>query len=270
MKNGLALCVFTGCLMSLPLQAGVEMKMSEQTPQGKGIGESYIYVQDKMIRVDGMPGSDDKTSMILKDDRLLILNHKDASYMTIDEASVSQIASKVDAAMEMMQQQLANLPPEQRAMMEKMMKEQMGVAMGAKDDKPAAPVRRVEKGASSSAGPYACTEYAIFEGSQKTQELCAASLADIEGAVDIKSGMEQLSSMFTRMLESFPNVPFMDANNNPMELMNEIDGFPVRTVMLKNGAPSRILLLKSTTTKTLPDTLFSAPEGYSQQSMMGR
>ena len=59
--------------------------------------------------------------MIFRDDLFLMINHDDKTYTVIDEATLEQIGSRMSAAMTKMEAQLAQMPPEQRAMMEKMM-----------------------------------------------------------------------------------------------------------------------------------------------------
>ncbi len=54
---------------------------------------------------------------------MMIISHAEKSYMIFDENTASNIKSEIDKAME---EALAQVPPEQRAMVERMMKQQMG------------------------------------------------------------------------------------------------------------------------------------------------
>jgi oligoendopeptidase F len=53
---------------------------------------------------------------------MMIISHAEKSYMIFDENTASNIKSEIDKAME---EALAQVPPEQRAMVERMMKQQM-------------------------------------------------------------------------------------------------------------------------------------------------
>lgn len=57
---------------------------------------------------------------------LYIINDKDRNYMELDKAGMEEMAAEIDGASAMLQAQLAKLPPEQRAMMEKNMARMMG------------------------------------------------------------------------------------------------------------------------------------------------
>ena len=53
------------------------------------------------------------------------MDHKDKSYIVMDEAMLDEVSAQMSEAMKEMEAQLASMPPEQRAMVEQMMKGQM-------------------------------------------------------------------------------------------------------------------------------------------------
>jgi len=56
---------------------------------------------------------------------MIMLDHFQGSYIKIDQAQMNAIAGKVSTAMSQMQEALADMPPEQRAMAEQMMQRQI-------------------------------------------------------------------------------------------------------------------------------------------------
>lgn len=53
---------------------------------------------------------------------------------------------------------------------------------------------------------------------------------------------------------------------NPMGLIDEIDGFPVRTIDFIDGAISAETTLSTVEDRDLDPALFAVPEGYTQQN----
>ncbi len=54
---------------------------------------------------------------------------------------------------------------------------------------------------------------------------------------------------------------------NPVELMDQIDGFPVHTIDYENGVVAREMSLDSVSEQDLEPGLFAAPEGYRRQNL---
>ena len=76
-----------------------------------------MYVQNGIGRFVDAEGR----ATLIKNGTLYIIDDADKSYIVFDKATMEQLAKKINAAMEQMKEQLAKLPPEQRAQMEQMM-----------------------------------------------------------------------------------------------------------------------------------------------------
>lgn len=244
---------------------GVVMEMTSKDAAGNEKDRSTIYSQSAMIRIDDVGDKKDAASMIFLGDKFLYVDHKDRSYIVMDEAMLEEVSAKVSDAMKQMEQQLANLPPEQRAMVEQMMKGQMQGMMDNKDAAPAA--HKVTAMGNSKWQSYDCRRYAVFEGKEKTQEVCAADLDEIDGADEVMAAFRRMAAYMTKMTESMP----MGAGDhvNPVELMDQIDGFPVHTIDYRNGQVVTEMSLDSVVEKDLDSDLFGAPEGYRRQDPFG-
>lgn len=261
----LSKCVLFLVLASLtPLvQAGVVMDMVSRDASGQETDRAKIYAQSGMLRLD--QGTDADTAMIFLGDRFLYVNHADKSYIVMDEAMVQEVSAKVSDAMKQMEAQLANMPPEQRAMVEQMMQGQMKGMMG--EQGASAPKSRVESMGSSKWQSYACKQYAVYEGSEKTQQVCAAKLDDVAGADEAIEAFIGMAEYSRKMAESMP----MLSNDglNPGELMNQIDGFPVHTIDYNNGQVQGETSLDSVIEQDLEKDLFAAPVGYRREDPLG-
>ena len=250
-------------LFGSPLLAGVEMDLVTKDAAGAVTGQMKLYAQSGNIRMENVGGSSgEDMSMIFLGSEFIILDHANQKYVVMDEAMVAEVGTQVDAAMQQMQAQLASMPPEQRAMVEQMMQGQMAAMMGTDDDTPAPSVEETGSGQWQGA---ACTQYSVYEGGEKTQEVCAAPLAAVEGADEAMQAFESMAIFITSLADSMPGSLGAAMAENPMGLVDQFDGFPVRTVDFSGGEVLSETTLESVIEKNLDPALFVAPDGYTRR-----
>lgn len=262
-KSLLALLSTTLLLSPLANAAGVVMEMTGKDASGELTERTMIYALKNRIRMDDveLDGEAVESSMIFLGDRFLYVDHEDKSYIVMDETMLDQVSSKIDEAMKEMEKQLAGMPPEQRAMVEQMMKGQMPGMMDEPDAR--APAHKIKAMGKSKWRSYDCRQYAVFEGAEKTQEVCAADLDEIDSADDVMSAFRSMAAYMTKMTESLPMGS--DEDVNPVELMDQMEGFPVHTVEYRNGRVVSETSLESVVEQDLDKKQFAAPEGYRRQ-----
>jgi len=241
--------------------AGVVMDLVTRDASGTVTDRARIYAQSEKVRMEEGGNGDAEATMIFLGDRFMYIDHSDKSYVVMDEAMLDEVSAKMDAAMKEMEAQLASMPPEQRAMVEQMMKGQMQGMMGQQGEE--TPPPRVEAIGSGEWQSRDCKEYAVYEGGEKKQQICAAALDDVEGADEVIDAFRSMAAYITKMTESLPMRPA--GQSNPGELMDQIDGFPIHTVDYANGQIVQEVSLDSVEEQDLDDELFGAPEGYRKQ-----
>jgi hypothetical protein len=266
MMKSVAKLISMFLLFSPLASAGVVMEMVTRNASGQETERSRIYSQSKMIRMDEVRGDEIEATMIFLGNELLAVDHRDKSYIVMDEAMVDDVSAQISDAMKQMEAELANMPPEQRAMVEGMMKGRMQGMMGQQGEPSPAP--RVEALGSSEWQSFKCREYAVFEGGEKTQEVCAAKLNEIDGADAVMEAFRNMAAYLTKMTESMPMIS--SDRMNPGELMDQIDGFPVHTIDYENGDVASEMSLDSVSEQDLDQDMFTAPEGYRRQDSFGR
>ena len=203
-------------------------------------------------------------SVIFRDDKLWIVNHADQTCQTIDKEGMEQIGSQLGAAMKQMEAQLSQLPPEQRAMVEKMMKGKMHAGMPGMGQ---APPRRMETGDTEQVGEYSCVVHTLYSGDEKVWEVCAASKDQLSGAFDAMEAFQAISRFVQTLRETVQQGPFSSIANTPFYDMDQIDGFPVRVRTFGSGRMTSESTLKSITQKDLEQSIFSVPEGYEMRDL---
>ncbi|MDH3351816.1 MAG: DUF4412 domain-containing protein [Gammaproteobacteria bacterium] len=259
MRKPMALLAAAICIAAPPTYAGVAMEMVTKNAAGRETERTKIFAQSQRIRMDG-GNAVSGNSMIFLGDEFLVLDHKDKTYIVMDEAMLSEVSSQISKAMKQMEKQLAGLPPEQRAMAEQMMKGRMAGMMGAQD---APPGPRVEEIGNGQWNAYSCKNYAVYLGATKSQEVCAAALSDLDGADEMLAAFRGMAAFVAKLTESLPFGS--DTLLNPGELMDQIEGFPVHTVNYKNGTVAHETSLESLTEQPIDEQLFAVPDGYRQQ-----
>ena len=260
MKQSVATFTSVLLLTSSFAHAGAVMDMVTLDAAGQETGRTKIYGQSEMIRMD-----DGDTTIVFLGNELLFIDHDDRSYIVMDEAMLDKVSAQVSDAMKEMEAQLANMPPEQRAMVEQMMKGRMQGMTGQQNAPSKGP--RVESQGSGKWQSFACRKFAVYQGAVKTQDICAAELDEIDGADEVMQAFRDMAEYMTKMTESLPMRP--NDQMNPGELMDQIGGFPVHTIDYANGVVVGQSALDSVSQQDLEPDLFAVPEGYSRQDPFG-
>ena len=109
----------------LTLQAGTELVMAVQGAAKEGqSSQTKIAIHQGKLRLDSDDlATSDQQQMIYdnQSDNMTIVDHSNQTYMVLDAATMDQFKQQMEMVKKQMQAQLANVPPEQRAMMQKMM-----------------------------------------------------------------------------------------------------------------------------------------------------
>lgn len=250
-------------LMSAGLWAGVVV---QATVTNLPSNESYpqkMWARDGHLRMDVEDPGEDNMSVLFLGDRMVIVNHDERTYLEMDEATMREVGSKISEAQRQLDEQLKNLPPAQRQMMEKMMKERMGSMMGDVMEPP-----EVERAGSGSAAGYGCTRYNVLRKGEKMVELCAAPPSALEGGQELVETFQAMTAFLQEFLQSIPQAAEMAQGF--MGAFAEIDGFPVMSRRFENGTAVEETEINSIESASLSGDLFAIPAGYKQQKIMGQ
>jgi len=144
---------------------------------------------------------DDDSSIIYpgSGSTMTVLEHERRRYMVIDEDFVDSVSVQMEAAMAEVQQQLAMLPPEQRARMQEMLQQRMP------GQKPEASEREFRStGRSEKVSGFTCITGELFKNGKKESELCVSdpdelgmSKKDYKALIAAFSAMSSLVGRFS-------------------------------------------------------------------------
>jgi hypothetical protein len=237
-------------LSTAPLFAGVRIQTETTDLATKKVTSDQILLDANRMRLDS---DDGKSVMFLTDggrNRMVMLDKNKNQYQEIDEQTMKEMAQQMSGVMAQMEAQMKNMPPEQRAMMEKMMKGKMPQAAAS------APKTVYTAKGSGSVNGFSCTKYEGVRGSEKEAEVCAALGAQLKltpSDLQIFEKMKQFSASLTSALANSPVRVSVPTGS----LEAGYEGFPIERVDFSNGQATKRSELKSVTRANFTDADFS-------------
>ena len=162
----------------------------------------------------------------------------------------------------MMQKELANMPPEQRAQMEAIMKGRMGGAGG----RGAAAARRsIRKTGTDKVGNWTCDKYEGYVGAEKTSEVCTVDPKALGFTAADFAVSKQFAAFFKKLMPA-------DGRPDVRHRQRRGAGFQRRARqadLLRRRAPDHIGDYRGDQAD-VPDASFAAPAGYTGDSVRRR
>ncbi len=235
------------------LFAGVKIVSENTNLTTKKVSTDTILLDANRLRLDS---DDGKSVMFLTDggrNRMVLLEKDKNQYQEIDEATMKQLAQQMSAAMEQMQAAMKNMPPEQREMMEKMMKGKMPQAAAAA----AAPKTVYTAKGSGSVNGFSCNKYEGDLSGVKESEVCAALPAQIKLTPADLAIFEKMKQFSSTLLTTLANSPVKINVPSGYGFDQGYEGFPIQKTDFENGQATRRSELKSITRTNFTDADFS-------------
>ena len=182
---------------------------------------------------------------------MTVVEHGNRQYMIIDEEFAGGMASQMQAAMAQMQEQLASLPPEQRAMMQEMLKQRMPAAQ--KEEA----VREFRRsGKRQKVAGISCAAGELIKDGEKEFELCISSPDELGMP---NRDYKALRSAFAAMSELVGK--FAPGNDKVFDL-EVIGGIPIVSRSADGNQDSR---LASASFESIDAARLEVPAGYQQK-----
>ena len=240
--------------MAAAAHAGVTMVQSYQEIDGKkpAMTNTIRLDQDK-VRID--MGLNPDTYMIYRGDKKTFynINLKDKTYLEMTEKDFEEMFAKVDEAMKKMQAQMANMPPEQKKMMEGMMAKMMPGGAGASK------TAYKKTGAGGSVNGWSTDKYEGTRDGAKTSEIWAAAPKDLKLDEKDFQVMKDMAKFFQKFAKNLPDMVGDKSNG--------LDGMPIKTISYKDGKPHFQSELKEVKKESIAANLFEVPSGLTMKKM---
>jgi Asp-tRNA(Asn)/Glu-tRNA(Gln) amidotransferase C subunit len=243
-------------------QAGVVIQQVERAIGNNQSRQTVTISMDAgKLRVEGENPGQGKYLLIFDNAKqvMWMADLAKGSYMEITKAQVEQMAGQMGQMMQQMQQAMAQVPPEQRAMMEQMMRGRMG-GMAAP---PQITVR--DKGASDTVGQFSCKRYEILTNGQVSSELCAADPSQLKLDASAFETFKALAEFYEPLRRAIPQVG--GGGWSTPNAMDQINGFPVQTISYEGGRPASEWVLQTVEERAIDAAHFALPSNLKKQEM---
>jgi hypothetical protein len=258
--------IATGLLLgfSSASLAGVVMQMQDKDlndPQAKPSTQTF-YFQDGSFRTEQ---SDENQISLFRAQTMYMLDTEKKSYRKIDKAQMQQVGDQLAGMRQKMEEQMAKMSPEQRAMVESALGSAgAGTTAAAKRKAPVLSVR--DTGRSDSAAGYSCRVWEILTDGKKEHEVCATAAGPFPGGNDMLKSMREIGDFLSGLASSFGGKG--NAIGGYWSQIQQINGVPLITRDFdssgKADSEMRVVAVKS---ENLPATLFAVPAGYTEKKL---
>lgn len=247
-------------LLTASAQAGTVLEMLNRDLANKREGTAKTYAQAGKMRIESGSGAQD-TFAIFRDETIYTLNPKDKTYIAMDRATMQQLAAQLNPALKMLQEQMANMSPEQRAQVERM----VGNKLPGSESAPAEEVRKTAR--TGKVAGYACTYAEILQNGVLQSEACVAPPSDLQGSKELYDAALKVSALVKDMMASVDSPWIKQMMNREIENFQKLGGVPLMTRVFDEGKPIHEATLKSLHTQALAASLFEIPAGYKKQDL---
>ena len=258
--------------------AGALFELETSHYGGSAETERHVFAAEgKNIKMDSAQGagSSDPDQIIYRGDRgdMLVIDNDERSYMIMDEKAIAAMRRMMgggggggsDGMEAMIQEALKNVPEEQRAAIEQMMREQMKAQMPSGSEAPAS-VQKVEyreTGERAEQAGYPSTKYEAVRGDEVIRELWITDWDNVDGGDEARDAFRAMAEFWSK---AFGDLPGMQ-EENPIEIFEKADGFPVLVREFSSGQLESESVLKNATQRDFEPADFEPPAGYEQQQM---
>lgn len=242
-----------------------EIKALDVTPPEITIGKIYIEGRKMRMQTD-MSGKGDTSTMIFRGDLDLIwiINEGKKSYIEMDKKTMDAMGQQMSLAMKQMEERMAQMPPEQRKMMENMMKGRVPQAHKY------AKTTVKKRGKRDKINGYRCRWYDVLRDGRRIREMCVSKLKDIGIKKKTFDVFKDMARFYSGLFESMKSNPMFRMEENPFEEFEKMDGYPILTRKYKGAVIVGETAFKAVEHKRFKKSLFKVPAGYTKESLGGR
>jgi hypothetical protein len=249
------------CVVAGTAQAADGVLLVQKTTTGGGAPQTHqIQIDGTRMRAESSDASGANRVMVFDGTKQVMTiidsDKKTYSEMTKDD---DRMGGQMTAAMAQMQEQMKNMPPDQRARIEAMMQ---GRGMGA--PAAAAPKTQYKRVGTDTVGKWTCDKYDGYEGEQKVSEVCTVDPKALGLAASDFEVTRQMAAFFQKMMPQMGAQMFKIGSAEDQGF----SGIPVRQHMTVAGREVTTEITE-VSRQRFADSVFKVPEGYQKTSFMG-
>jgi hypothetical protein len=251
------------CLTTAPLIAAEGLLIIQKTTVGTRVRTSQVQIEKERMRTE-IEGVNGEKQVIVFDGpkRVLTMIYPDRkAYAELTKAEADQMGVSGQVTMSpAMREQMAKMPPAQRALMEQMMRGRATVS--------AAPPPKMEyrRAGSDKAGKWACDKYEGFQNNVKKMEICTVAPRTLGVAATDLDIARQMAAFFAKMAPQGAGPAF---EVGTVETVG-FSGLPVRSIGY--GSKGEVVYaseISEVSQQNFAASSYAVPAGFQKQAMFG-
>jgi hypothetical protein len=254
------------CLTAVPLVAAEGLLITQKMTVAGKARTSQVQIEKERMRAEVEPATGEKQVIVFDGAKqvLTMIYPDKKAYAELTKADVDQmgrVAVPMGISPEM-REQMAKMPPAQRALMEQMM------ARGrANISAPPAPAKmEYRKTGSDKVGKWACDKYEGYQNNVKKMEICTVAPSALGVAAGDFDITRQMTAFFSKMAPQGTGPTF---EVGTMETVG-FSGVPVRSLGYDSkGAVIYTSEISEITRQNFAASSYAVPAGFQKQTMFG-
>jgi len=265
MKTDLALFLLL-CVISIPVLAEPGIVVTSKTHEVKTskTSNSTLYMNQTYIKmVDG------SQAVIFDTDKesITVLDHDKKEAMIISKQEMISLKQQLKVMMEMMEQQLKNLPPEQQ----EMVKKNMSGMMPTEGKELNYEYRLVNS--EVSVKNWSSTQYEGLVNGEKRGEIFLADYDEVGFQKSDFAALEKMASFMREILADFSDrIDFGGSGSSFFGFGGEDNpiftkGLPVKMIEYSGDDVERVVTIEDISRQDLDNSTFEVPGGYRQTTL---
>jgi hypothetical protein len=260
---GMKTLVSLGCALLVTAgtaQAASGILIVQKTTSGGAVKTHQIQIEPTRMRAESVGPNGGTSALVFDGDKqvLYMIDVDKKTYSEMTKADVDKLATQLSGAMAMLQQQMANLSPEQRAQTEAMMKGR-GLASAA-----AAPKPHYRKAGTDVVGKWKCDKYERYEGEEKTSQICTVDPKTLGFSASDFAVTRQLADFFSKIMPQNARQIFSIGTGEDQGF----SGVPIRSVVTIGGEQTTSELAEITR-QNFAESTFAVPPGFQKREFLG-
>ncbi len=279
------------CLIGLPLEAGVVMNLrtTDYSQPEPRVEATRMVIEAGLLKMDiespvgesSPKGAGDKPPAAGRDQTLVfrggeqssitVIDHHKKSFSVIDRESMAAFSTEMQILMQATSTRIESLPPEQRAIVQKMIESQIGKARQPNPN-PSTVLKTHERDTLSG---LPCVKYEVFLRGEKLREVWVTSPESVQGGESALAILQEMSDFYSTLMDSVDRtIPGLGGgfrvDQNPFEDLGRMNGFPVLTRNFADGRVRTEIVLHSVGEQSLSPAELEPPEGYTARGLRDR
>lgn len=256
--------------LSVPtLSAGILVVATQESPGGGDAEKTTMQIDRDRIRVES-EGPDSRGAMIFRGDRqvMWMIDYEEKTYFEVTPKDLQRMKSTMEDSMaamrKQMEEQLKDLPPEQRRMVEDMMKTRMPPvsAKQAPEDK----VTYTKVASGQRFQRWTCDKYEGRRGGEKVSEVCSASVAALGLNPDNLRAWRQLAEFF-KAFDPAGAEGLLAPSSEDWEKDQGYPGIPVHEISYSDGKPESESKIQEIRQQDFSPSVFEIPAGFRKEAI---